>query len=60
MTASALLREFRDVGVLDALDVQFAQTLSRLSGEVDPRVLLGARGSLSGKRSVTWHRGGLV
>jgi exodeoxyribonuclease V alpha subunit len=42
MTSSNLLQHFREQGVLDALDVEFARTLGRLSGENDPRVLLGA------------------
>jgi exodeoxyribonuclease V alpha subunit len=39
---SGLLREFNDLGVLDAADVHVAMRLGRLGGEDDDRVLLAA------------------
>jgi exodeoxyribonuclease V alpha subunit len=48
--ADGLLAVFNDAGVLDPLDVKAAQTIARLLGETDDRVLLAAALIVRGTR----------
>ncbi len=49
-SASGLLREFNQAGVLNAADVHVALRLARLCGETDDRVLLAAAFAVRGPR----------
>ncbi len=50
VAADGLLAAFNDAGVLNPLDVKAAQTIARLLGETDDRVLLAAALAVRGTR----------
>ncbi len=50
VAADGLLATFNDAGVLNPLDVKAAQTIARLLGETDDRVLLAAALAVRGTR----------
>lgn len=50
VAADGLLAAFNDAGVLDPLDVMAAETIARLCGETDERVVLAAAMAVRGTR----------